>query len=166
MQISIRQERPGDERAIRTLTDAAFKDMPFSDGDEGPLVEKLREDGDLVLSLVAVDDGGSIVGHIGFSPITIEQASGPWFQLSPVSVVPAHQHSGIGSALIEEGARQMAERGAHGIALVGNPAYYGRFGFILEHEVTLSQQMDPVLQIKTLQGDPPSGQLTLAPAFG
>lgn len=167
MKPDIRAEAPGDAAAIRALTDAAFRDMPFSDGDEGPLVDRLRKDGDLVLSLVATNSDEAIIGHIGFSPVTIEDASGDWYQLSPVSVMPLRQKSGIGSDLIETGLQEMKQRGAVGIALVGNPAYYSRFGFTREHDLTLNEGLDPFLQVKLLAGDAmPRGQLTLAPAFG
>ena len=68
--ITIRPERAGDEAVIHELTEAAFRDMPFSEGDEQELVDALRNDGDLTLSLVA-EDGMRIVGHIAFSPVAI-----------------------------------------------------------------------------------------------
>jgi len=166
MSVTIRREQAGDERAIRALTDAAFRDMPFSDGTEGELIEKLRADGDLVLSLVALNADLAIIGHISFSPVQIERSTGKWYQLSPVSVIPGGQNSGIGTRLIEDGMAQMRDDGASGIALVGDPAYYHRFGFTREHDLTLSEAMDPVLQVKIFDGGAPGGKLTLAPAFG
>ena len=166
MSVTIRREQAGDERAIRALTDAAFRDMPFSDGSEGELVEKLRADGDLALSLVALNADLAIIGHISFSPVQIENGPGNWYQLSPVSVIPGGQNSGIGSRLIEQGMADMRDKGAIGIALVGNPEYYHRFGFTREHGLTLSEAMDPVLQIVAFEGAAPTGKLTLAPAFG
>lgn len=162
--VTIRPEMPGDEAAIHALTAAAFRDMPFSDGSEPQLVDRMRNDGDLFLSLVAEDDIG-VAGHIAFSPVTIS-GSTHWFQLSPLSVRPDCQRTGIGSALIERGIAGMRERGAQGIALVGNPAYYQRFGFTRDHALSLSDAMDPFLQILVLSGEPPRGQLKLAPAFG
>ena len=166
MSLHIRPEQSGDERAIRALTDAAFRDMPHADGDEGELVERLRADGDLVLSLVAVNADEAIIGHVAFSPVTIEGVDGPWYQLAPVSVIPSGQNAGIGSQLIEAGIAELRQRGAHGFALVGNPAYYERFGFTREHGLSLDEAMDPFLQVLVLEGDTPSGRLTLAPAFG
>jgi len=87
--IAIRPEEPGDEAAIHALTQAAFRDMPFSDGSEPDLVDRLRADGDLALSLVAVNMDEAIVGHIAFSPVAIADGSAGWFQLSPVSVIPS-----------------------------------------------------------------------------
>ena len=166
MSVSIRREQPGDERAIRALTDAAFRDMPHADGDEGEVVDKLREDGDLHLSLVALNSDQAIIGHVAFSPVSIEHAEGRWYQLGPVSVIPSGQNAGIGTQLIEYGVSELKGSGAGGIALVGNPDYYERFGFTREHEVTLSETMDPYLQIVVFGDNAPSGQLTLAKAFG
>lgn len=163
----IRAEREGDAAAIFALTKAAFHDEPHADGDEAELVGRLRESGDLALSLVAVSLDKAIIGHIAFSPVTIAGTKGDWFQLAPVSVMPLRQKSGIGSALIEAGLSEMRGRGAAGIALVGDPAYYARFGFTQEHSLTLNSQLDPYLQVKLLNTDTmPRGQLTLAPAFG
>ena len=166
MSVSIRREQPGDERAIRALTDAAFRDMPHADGNEGEVVDRLREDGDLHLSLVALNSDQAIIGHVAFSPITIEHAEGRWYQLGPVSVIPSGQNSGIGTDLIEYGLRELKGSGAGGIALVGDPDYYERFGFTREHDVTLSEAMDPYLQIVGFNDTSPRGKLTLAKAFG
>lgn len=165
MTVSIRSEQPGDERAIRALTDAAFRDEPHADGDEGELIERLRADGDLVLSLVALNSDKAIVGHISFSPVTISDAEGKWYQLAPVSVIPSGQNSGIGSSLIETGLDRLRGSGAAGILLVGDPEYYCRFGFTLDHDLTLSEALDPYLQMLVFEGEPPSGEVTLAPAF-
>jgi putative acetyltransferase len=164
--VSIRPEQAGDERAIRALTDAAFRGRPYADGDEGEVIERLRADGDLVLSLVAINADRAIIGHISFSPVTVEGASGEWYQLAPVSVIPSGQNAGIGSMLINEGIARLKGSGAQGIALVGNPDYYSRFGFTREHGLTLSDALDPFLQVLVLEGEIPSGKLTLAPGFG
>lgn len=69
MSIAYRPEEPDDRRPVFKLTEAAFKDMPFSDGDEQELVDRLRKDGDLALSLVAEKSEG-IIGHIACSPLS------------------------------------------------------------------------------------------------
>lgn len=166
MTVSIRPEQAGDERAIRALTDAAFHSAPHADGDEGELIDRLRRDGDLVLSLVAVNEDRAIIGHVAFSPARAGNASGEWFQLAPVSVIPSGQNAGIGSALIEDGIARLKGVGAQGIALVGNPDYYSRFGFTREHGLALSDALDPYLQVLVLDGEMPSGRLTLARGFG
>ena len=76
----IRNERSGDEETIHILTLAAFEPMAFSDGSEAPIIQSLRKSGDLTLSLVAEEDG-TIIGHIAFSPVTIDGIHNNWFGL-------------------------------------------------------------------------------------
>ena len=163
--IFIRSEQQGDEAAIHALTAAAFAEMPFSDGEEPKLVDALRASGDLTLSLVALD-AAAIVGHIAFSPVTISDGSRAWYGLGPVSVAPAVQRQGIGSALIGRGLADMRERGASGIVLLGNPAYYSRFGF--EHDPQLCHSGPPprYFQRLVLAGAAPRGIVTYVAAFG
>ena len=164
---TIRPEQPGDEAAIYDLVARAFAPMPFSEGDEQDLVNALRRDGDLIVSLVAADPSGAIIGHIGFSPATINQQQSDWFQMAPVSVSPDFQRSGIGSALITAGMDQMKGAGARGIAVVGNPAYYERFGFaVIPGLNPLSQHDVPYFRAIALIAEAPQGTLGYARAFG
>ncbi|GAA4048601.1 GNAT family N-acetyltransferase [Parerythrobacter jejuensis] len=166
MTITIRPERAGDEPAIHALTDAAFRDMPFSDGDEADLIDKLRADGDLVLSLVATNRDEAIVGHIAFSPVTISDGTSDWYGLGPVSVIPTNQHTGIGGQLIDRGIADMVARNAKGIVLLGNPKYYSRFGFIVEPRLTYAGGPAEYFQTLLLDGELPHGAVNFAPAFG
>ncbi len=166
-ELIIRPEELGDAAAIHALVKLAFAPMPFSDGDEQDLVDALRAAGDLVLSLVEVDQTGLIIGHIGFSPVTIDHASCGWFQLAPVAVAPEVQRSGIGSALIEAGIARMKADGAAGIAVVGNPVYYERFSFaIIDGLAPLSEHDQPYFRAMVLAGAAPTGTLRYSPAFG
>ena len=162
---AIRPERAGDEQVIHDLTEAAFRDMPFSDGDEQDLVDRLRADGDLTLSLVA-EDANRIVGHIAFSPVTISDGSSDWYGLGPVSVLPELQRGGIGGKLIQRGIADMRAIGARGIVLLGSTDYYPRFGF--EHDPQLVYPGPPAeyFQRLVLEGEAPSGTVSYAPAFG
>jgi predicted N-acetyltransferase YhbS len=162
--ITLRPERPGDEATIHRLTEAAFRDMPFSEGDEQNLVDALRCEGDLALSLVA-EDANRIVGHIAFSRVTISDSTPDWYDLGPVSVWPELHKQGIGSALILHGIAMLRKRGAAGIVLLGNPAYYGRFGF--RHEPQLRYPGPPAeyFQCLVLSGALPKGDVTYAAAF-
>jgi putative acetyltransferase len=137
---TVRAETPLDQAAIHDLTRRAFQPMPFSDGDEPELVDKLRQGGALSLSLVAIGET-KLLGHVAFSPATNEASSANWFALGPVSVEPDHQRQGIGSALILEGLRSLRTKGAAGCILVGNPLYYRRFGFLSAPE--LSPKREP-----------------------
>ena len=124
----IRREKSGDEKAIYALTRAAFATARHSNGTETDIVDALRDAGSLRLSLVA-EDAGEIVGHVAFSPVTIAGRDEGWLGLGPISVAPDRQGSGIGSALVREGLDHIRKAGAGGCVLVGDPAYYSRFGF-------------------------------------
>ncbi|MBM3500560.1 MAG: N-acetyltransferase [Armatimonadetes bacterium] len=127
--ILIRPESPADVDAIADVTEAAFRDMELSLHTEPFIVLALRRAGALTISLVAELDG-RVVGHIAFSPVALSDGTSRWHGLGPVSVLPAHQRNGIGSALIEEGLSRLRAMGARGCCLVGHPEYYGRFGFV------------------------------------
>ncbi|MBG6084390.1 GNAT family N-acetyltransferase [Zhihengliuella flava] len=163
--MQIRLERAQDTDAIRALIEEAFVPVEHSDGSEPRIVDQLRRDGDLTLSLVA-DDGGTIVGHIAFSPVSAGRAMTGWFGLGPVSVAPHRQGEGIGRALIEAGLAALRERGAAGCALLGDPALYSRFGFA-SGALTYQGLPPEYIQHLTLDGSAaPHGELTYAPAFG
>lgn len=167
LNISIRREKPGDVSDIRELVRVAFKPMWFSDGTEAELVDALRLTGDLLLSLVAVTDLDQIIGHVGFSPTTIDGVDCGWLQMAPVSVLPDHQTRGVGSALIHAGLGALLEQGARGVAVVGNPVYYERFGFrIIPGLEPLVPSDVPYFRAQSLSGPAPQGQLRYAPAFG
>jgi putative acetyltransferase len=127
----IRNELPRDHEAIQTLVAAAFLNHPHSSQGEARLVGALREAGALTLSLVA-ENAGEVVGHIAFSPVTIDGVEQGWYGLGPVAVEPGRQGQGIGRALIEAGLARLAALGAAGCVLVGEPDFYGRFGFRAE----------------------------------
>ncbi len=162
--ITIRPEAPGDEDAIFALIKAAFRDMPFSQGDEQHLVTALRADGDLTLSLVA-EDVERIVGHIAFSPVQVEDGTPGWFDLGPVSVWPELHNRGIGSALVRRAIADLRAFGAKGIVLLGSRDYYGRFGFRHEPQLVYPGPPAEYFQCMVLEGDLPSGVVTHAPAF-
>jgi putative acetyltransferase len=131
----IRDERPGDEEAIRQLVEAAFRDHPHSDQREHHLIDALRSASALTLSLVAEEDGAAI-GHIAFSPVTIGGTSHDWYGLAPVAVTPARQRHGIGRSLVNSGLTRLKSIGAAGCVVLGDPAYYTRFGFKVRPELT------------------------------
>lgn len=161
---TIRPEQPGDESIIHRLTKAAFRDMPFSQGDEQHLIDALRRDGDLALSLVA-ENAERIVGHIAFSRVAISDGTADWYDLGPVSVWPDLHRQGIGSALIRQGIAELRERGAAGIVLLGSPDYYHRFGFRHEPQLRYPGPPPEYFQCLVLSGDLPEGEVTYAPAF-
>jgi putative acetyltransferase len=124
--VNIRPERSDDAPTIRNILTAAF-----SGSAEANLVERLRLDGDLVLALVA--DDGEVRGHVAFPRLRVEDSDGTHdvVGLAPVAVAPGLQRRGIGSALINEGHRRLIERGESLAFVLGDPAYYARFGYSL-----------------------------------
>ena len=164
MSWTIRDERPGDFVAIAALTQAAFRDAEHSDGTEPAIVERLRTDGDLTLSLVAED--GELLGHAAFSPVTVSDGSTGWYGLGPVSVSPHRQREGIGSALIRVGLERLRVGGASGCVVLGDPAWYGRLGF--RHNPRLAYPGPPpeYFQMLAFGDGVPVGTVRYAPAFG
>jgi len=124
----IRSEVESDVEAIFEVTRAAFEHHLHSDHSEPFIIDALRAGGALTVSLVAEVDG-RVVGHVGFSPVVVSDGSEHWHALGPVSVAPGLQRRGIGTALIDGGLALLRSRGAKGCVLVGDPRYYGRFGF-------------------------------------
>lgn len=121
----IRPERDADQSAIRTVNEAAFGGR-----EEADLVEALRADEAVLLSLVAEIDG-DIVGHVLFGRMSIETPAClvPAVALAPMAVVPAHQRHGIGTQLVRAGLDRMRGLGERIVIVVGHPGYYPRFGF-------------------------------------
>jgi putative acetyltransferase len=149
MNILIRPERSEDHAAIYDITKRAFAPMPYAGGDEQELIDKLREADALALSLVAEKDG-VVVGQITFSPAFAADGSPGWYALGPVSVEPALKHQGIGGQLIRAGIDWLCEQDAAGCVLVGNPAYYSRFGFRLFPELAPEGEQSEYFQILPL----------------
>jgi putative acetyltransferase len=121
--ISIRPETAADSAGIRAVLEAAFP-TPV----EAQLVDRLRAAGKALVSLVA-EEGGRVVGHVLFSPVTVESGAEGGVGLAPLAVLPAYQRRGIGAALVTEGLRLCRDLGHAFVVLLGSPAYYGRFGF-------------------------------------
>ncbi len=163
--VHIRPEREGDEDAIYDLTAQAFETMPFSSGSEPAIIHALRASGDLALSLIAEQDG-RIVGHVAFSPVTIDGVFDGWFGLGPISVLPEVQRQGIGKRLIREGLDQLKGRHAKGCALIGAPEVYRGSGFTNDGSLVYEGVDANYVQWIAFAGERPSGHLGFAPAFG
>ncbi len=125
MTISIREEAPADHAAIKRIHNAAFEQKLEAD-----LVDALRADGDLTVSLLA-EDHDCVVGHIAFSPVTIEHnpLSRKVAGLGPLGVVPGKQRKGIGLALMAQGLARCRHLGLEAVAVLGDPSYYAQAGF-------------------------------------
>lgn len=148
----IRRECSADVDAIRTVTTRAFDGMPYSNGSEPRLVDALRADRGWIpaLSLVAEVDG-AVVGHVVCTRATV--AGQPSLGLGPLSVDPAWQRRGVGSALVHAVLGGADALGEPVVVLLGNPAYYHRFGFKLASEYGIEPpvpQWVPHFQARTL----------------
>jgi putative acetyltransferase len=124
--IETRDEELHDYEAIRGVHEQAFhRDL------EAILVDRLRKHDRLVVSLVAVA-GEEIVGHVAFSPITVGNPFTGFrgLGLGPVAVLPDYQNNGIGSKLIENGLDKCRTAGYDAVTVLGDPAFYSRFGFV------------------------------------
>jgi putative acetyltransferase len=123
--VILRRENPEERGAVRSLNEAAF-----GRPDEADLVERLRNEGAVLASFVAEAEK-RIVGHILFSRMLIETASGPMsaVALAPMAVLPEQQRRGVGGQLIRHGLDWLRGRGEHVVLVLGHPDYYPRFGF-------------------------------------
>lgn len=130
------------------IRDAAARDFPairaivrhaFGRADEADLVERLRDDGDVLVEMVAGDARG-LSGHILYSRLMIERDEDvvDAAALAPLAVLPAFQKQGIGAALIEAGNARCGELGLGAVLVLGHRDYYPRFGFSAEKTLTLN----------------------------
>lgn len=119
---TVRAERAGDEEAIRAVHAACFPALA-----EAGLVDALRATGRLSFSFVAVVDG-EMVGHVGFSPVSAGRGE-VGLGLAPLAVLAANRRRGIGAGLCEAGLTAAREAGCGWVVVLGDPHYYGRFGF-------------------------------------
>jgi putative acetyltransferase len=160
----LRHEAISDVPAIRSLIADAFCDIPHASGREAEIVDTLRRDGALALSLVATD-ADEIVGYVAFSPVTIGGKEVGWFGLGPVAVRREARRGGVGARLIEAGLRDIRERGASGCVVLGEPTYYERFGFVADPTLVLAGIPPAYFQSLRLEGDRQIGEVRYHPAF-
>lgn len=164
MSMTIRNEHSDDIDTIAQLTEAAFQHEEHSSHTEQFIVNALRDAGQLSVSLVAVEDG-KIVGHVAISPVTISSGVSGWYGLGPISVWPDRQHQGIGSALMNAALGQLQSLGGVGCVVLGNPDYYGRFGFKNHPGLTLPGVPQEYFQVLSFGADLPAGEVKYHDAF-
>lgn len=164
MNTVIREELPSDVMAIHAVTVAAFLNAPHTAHTEQFIVDALRKAGALFVSLVA-EQAGSVVGHVAVSPVTVSDGSSGWYGLGPISVIPELQGQGIGSLLMKEALQRLRETGAAGCVLVGEPAYYSRFGFKAESEIVLPDVPPEYIQVLAFGPSLPRGIVTFHESF-
>ena len=142
----IRREGPGDAAAIGEITVAAFA-RPA----EARLVDELRESEAWLpaLSMVAVESG--VTGHVLCTRGHVDGA--PVLALGPLTVRPDRQRAGVGSALMHAVLGAGDALGEPLVALLGDPGYYGRFGFGLGEEYQITPPVPgwrPHFQVRQL----------------
>lgn len=160
----IRDEDADDAAAIEALTRAAFAQAEHADGTEHLIIRRLRAAGALTLSLVAADEA-ALLGHVAVSPVSLSDGRPGWHGLGPISVRPSRQGRGIGAALMQAALARLRHQGAAGCVLLGDPAYYGRFGFTADPKLVLRGVPPAYFQALSLDGSRPRAQVTYHPAF-
>lgn len=160
----IRSEKTSDIEAIAEITKAAFEDHPFSQQTEHNIINDLRADGALTISLVS-EVNGMIVGHIVFSSVTISDGTMNWHGLGPVSVLPEYQGHRIGTALVNSGLALLKSMNSKGCVLVGLPTYFNRFGFGNHPQLVHEEVPQEVFVAKSLVGQVPCGTVEFHQAF-
>jgi putative acetyltransferase len=139
VEVIVRGESKADYSAIRQVNEAAFGTR-----EEADLIELLRADGDVLVSVVAEREG-LVVGHILFSRISIDTKAAPIpaVALAPMAVAPPYQRQGIGGRLIARGLEDLRTLRERIVIVVGHPTYYPRFGFSSERARSLGHPFPP-----------------------
>jgi len=163
MKVEIRNETAADVDAIDAVTTAAFLGAPHTSHTEQFIVKALRKDGKLTVSLVA-EVQGEVVGHVAVSPVSTSDGALGWYGLGPISVAPTCQGRGVGS-LMHEALRALRESGAAGCVVLGEPDYYGRFGFQTEPGVVLPGVPPEYFQVLSFGSALPCGNVSYDESF-
>lgn len=137
MNVEIRESRPEDSAAIMALYPKAFPDEELR-----PVVRALLDGDATVISLVGVVED-AIVGHVIFTLCGIDDSENTAALLGPLGVDPALQKRGVGSALVQHGFRLLEMKGVAHVYVLGDPAYYKRFGFAPEADIAPPYPMPP-----------------------
>jgi putative acetyltransferase len=167
--VIVRRERPADHAAVRAVHRTAFAGPAGDEVVEARLVDELREDAGFLphLSLVA-QDGDDVVGHVIATRGRLEPLGIPVLGLGPLGVRPDHQRRGVGTALVHALVAVAEACDERLIALLGDPAYYGRFGFVRSTELSVDPP-DPAwaahFQARRLTGPAVSGTFRYADPF-
>ncbi|WP_054301489.1 GNAT family N-acetyltransferase [Gemmobacter sp. LW-1] len=159
-----RSEGADEAAAIGRLITDAFATAAHSDGNEAEIVAALRASGDLLLSLVC-EDGHGLTGHIAASPVTIGGTPG-WACIAPVSVAPHCQRQGVGHALMQSALATLQAQGHGGVVVLGDPAYYGRFGLVADAARHIPGVPAEYVLSRPFSSPAPTGEIRFAPAFG
>ena len=164
LNIEVSNEKADDEARIHQVTEQAFVSAPHSDHNEQFIVDALRRAGALTVSQVAKVDG-EIIAHVAISPVTLSGGAIGWFGLGPISVLPDFQGLGIGSKLVQSSIAALKEVGASGCVVLGDSAYYGRFGFKVVDGLVFSGVPAEYFQALSFSGEFPNEEVSYHEAF-
>lgn len=160
--MEVRLEEAADWSILYAIYSASFGQLAEAD-----LVRNMHRDGDLILSLTAHADEPA--GHIAYSRLILHDApSVKGAVLAPLAVVPAFQRRGIGAALVRAGLMRLTDDDYDLVLVLGEPHYYGRFGFTPQLAERVKTPYDgPYLQALALsaKGKDAHGSVTYAKAF-
>ncbi len=160
----IRPEVPEDAAAIASVIERAFSNAQHTSHSEQFIVEALRAAGALTLSLVAEQDH-KVVGHVAYSPVSISSGAQDWYGLGPLAVEPTLQSHGIGAALVRAGMARLRAVSAAGCVVLGDPAYYGRFGFKVVPGLVYPGPPPEYFLAQAISGLVPQGEVAYHAAF-
>lgn len=161
----IRPEASKDAPGISSLVERAFANAAHTSHTEQFIVKALRAAGALTISLVAEQDR-KVIGHVAYSPVTISSGTQNWYGLGPLTVDPALQSHGIGAALVRAGMAQLRTFGAAGCVVLGDPAYYRRFGFQVMPSLVYPGPPPEYFMAQVISGLVPQGEVKYHAAFG
>ncbi|MBN3562889.1 GNAT family N-acetyltransferase [Aliamphritea spongicola] len=164
MNIHIRNEQAADAIVIESVTRQAFENAAYSSHTEQFIIRDLRNAGQLTVSLVA-EWQGAVIGHAAVSPVTISDGTSGWYGLGPLSVLPEYQGKGIGSSLMREAVAALKAMNASGCVLLGEPEYYGRFGFVADSQLVLEGVPPEYFLALQFSDDSLQGKVTYHSAF-
>jgi predicted N-acetyltransferase YhbS len=160
----VRTARPADAPAVAALLAEAFG------GDaEARLAVALRQHGDAVIELVATAPDGILLGHVLFSPVRVGSTAA--LALAPLAVASAVRRRGLGAMLVRQGLALARARPEGWCLVLGDPAYYARFGFLARATAAVTGVPwagDPAFQALRLKADAQAlaGPARYACAFG
>ncbi|GAG53680.1 unnamed protein product [marine sediment metagenome] len=133
----IRDEKKGDRDSVYAVNVSAFENPSEAD-----LVDALRQQAQPIVSLVA-EENEEVVGHIMFSPVSLSgHPNLKVMGLAPMAVLPVHQETGIGSALVRAGLEQCKQLDFVAVVVLGHPEYYPRFGFLPSSQFGIESEYD------------------------
>ena len=155
----IRKASANDRAALWRLYPAAFPDEDLL-----PLLDRMLQASDVPLMLVAEDPTG-VIGHIAFTPCESDAEGRQLSMLAPLAVDPAHQRQGVGTALIEAGLTRLKGDGIEAVYVLGDPAYYGRAGFVSNGDLAppypMPEEYRNAWQSLVLVGEEPQGTMVV-----